>query len=523
MTRCRDTPAPLDSPTRQLILELAQDLAQVSLFNDDLRRVHEYERKIYYEELDRIDREREAVHTAALDEVAAFHDRVREQAEATLEAHIRAEEEARLQAEEAARKEKERLDRLEREKAEKLRRQQEEAARLAAEQKAKAEAAKKAADEAERARKAAQEEKERRQREEKERAEAEKRQKEEEAKKAQQAAEEQANLQAQTKVGVRGLTAEEARIQDRYVELHQTLKQMREWLRGIGKENPALKQAMGDMRRSIKKCVGQLRDGKGANKSQTAQIKAELEKALQIPEPAIDIRGFIAFPPPEVAQAEHKVPAMLIYALNMLAKALVSALITEASINPDHAEPIGIVAAQIFSMDSFMFQGIPMSDILLAKYRVVCPALWGSTGDDKSESGRQALGWWREEAGGPFVSEQAHMDRMTALGAGYAALTLRNFGKTQRRNPFPNTMFWSSLQKILSIPPTQLRDTQIALLYAMLRASSERILGFFGQFGLALMRRAIVELPAALPQQTMIVNQLTLLRETYARDRNLLL
>lgn len=268
MTRCRDTPAPLDSPTRQLILELAQDLAQVSLFNDDLRRVHEYERKIYYEELDRIDREREAVHTAALDEVAAFHDRVREQAEATLEAHIRAEEEARLQAEEAARKEKERLDRLEREKAEKLRRQQEEAARLAAEQKAKAEAAKKAADEAERARKAAQEEKERRQREEKERAEAEKRQKEEEAKKAQQAAEEQANLQAQTKVGARGLTAEEARIQDRYVELHQTLKQMREWLRGIGKENPALKQAMGDMRRSIKKCVGQLRDGKGANKSQ---------------------------------------------------------------------------------------------------------------------------------------------------------------------------------------------------------------------------------------------------------------
>lgn len=214
---------------------------------------------------------------------------------------------------------------------------------------------------------------------------------------------------------------------------------------------------------------------------------------------------------------------MLIYALNMLAKALVSALITEASINPDHAEPIGIVAAQIFSMDSFMFQGIPMSDILLAKYRVVCPALWGSTGDDKTESGRQALGWWREEAGGPFVSEQAHMDRMTALGAGYAALTLRNFGKTQRRNPFPNTMFWSSLQKILSIPPTQLRDTQIALLYAMLRASSERILGFFGQFGLALMRRAIVELPAALPQQTMIVNQLTLLRETYARDRNLLL
>lgn len=240
-------------------------------------------------------------------------------------------------------------------------------------------------------------------------------------------------------------------------------------------------------------------------------------------EPSIDIRPFIAFPPGEIAQTEHKVPAMLIYGLNMLSKALISSLITEASINPAHAEPIGIVAAQIFSMDSFMFKGIPMSDILLAKYRVVCPALWGSTGNDKTESGRQALGWWREEAGGPFVSEQTHMDRMTALGAGFSALTLRNFGKTQRPNPFPNTIFWTSVQKILSITPADMQDTQIALLHAMLRGSSERILVFFGQFGLALLRRAIVELPAALPRQTMSVNQLKLLKETYARDRSVLL
>lgn len=241
-------------------------------------------------------------------------------------------------------------------------------------------------------------------------------------------------------------------------------------------------------------------------------------------EPSIDIRQFIAFPPEEIARTEHKVPAMLIYGLNMLSKALISALITEASINPDHAEPIGIVAAQIFSMDIFMFKGITMGDILLAKYRVICPALWGTTGDDKTESGRQALGWWREEAGGPFVSEQTHMDRMTALGAGFSALTLRNFGKTQQRlNPFPNTMFWTSLRKLLSIPPGEMRDTHISLLHAMLRGSSGRVLEFFGQIGLALLRKAIIELPAALPRQTMTLNQLKLLKETYARDRNVLL
>lgn len=242
-----------------------------------------------------------------------------------------------------------------------------------------------------------------------------------------------------------------------------------------------------------------------------------------MPGPSIDIRPFIAFPPDEIAQTEHKVPAMLIYGLNMLSKALISALIGEASIKSAHAEPIGIVAAQIFSMDSFMFKGLPMSDILLAKYRVVCPALWGSTGDEKTESGRQALGWWRVEAGGPFVSEQTHMDRMTALGAGFAALTLRNFGKAQRPNPFPNTIFWTSIQKILTIAPADMQETQIALLYAMLRGSSERILVFFGQVGLALLRRAIVELPAALPRQTMTVNQLKLLKDTYAQDRGLLI
>lgn len=260
-------PAP-ESPSRQLMLELARDLENVSIFNADLRKVRAYERKVFYENLDRIDRESEAAHTAALDEAAAYHDSLREEAEATLRAHIRAEEEERMRRVEAARKEKELIERIQREEAEKLRRQQEEAARAEAERKAKEEAAKKAAEEAERARKAALEEKERQEREQRERAEADKRKQAEDAKRAQLEAEQKAKAQELRKVGAAGLTAEEARIQDRYVELHKTLKQMREWLRVNVKDNPPVKQAMGDMRRAIKKCVGQLRDGKGVNKAQ---------------------------------------------------------------------------------------------------------------------------------------------------------------------------------------------------------------------------------------------------------------
>ncbi|KAJ5127225.1 hypothetical protein N7448_008004 [Penicillium atrosanguineum] len=511
MTRKSGHMPPLDSPSKQLMIDLIRDLEQAKLFSTELKKVHAFERKAYYESLDQIDREQEAVHTAALDKVAALHNQVREEAESVLKEHIRAEEEEHRRREERERKERERIQR---EQAEKQRREQEEAARLEAErkakEKAKEEAKKKAEEEAEHAQRAVQEEKDRKDRQEKERVESEKRKQEEDAKKAQQtqqaadqAAEQQARSQQQQKIGASRLTPEELAAQERYVAIHKALKEMRQYLRNAGKQNPLVKKTMGDMRRSIKKCVGQLRDGKGANKKQLQDIKVELLKASAVPEPTVDIRQFLANTPPEIAAEENKVPAMLIYGLNIFAKCLISALITEASINHAHAEPIGIVAAQIFSMDEFMYKGIHMSDILWAKYRVVCPALWGFSGSEKTEAGRMALGWWREETGGPFISEQTHLD-------------------PKRVNPFPNTLFWTSIQKILSIPPGELQDTQVTLLQSMLKSSEERILTFFGQFGLVIMRKAIVELPAAIPRKSMPVTQLKLLQETYMRHSNIL-
>ncbi|KAJ5866155.1 Nucleoporin [Penicillium chrysogenum] len=521
MGRFRTHVPPLDSPSKQLMLDLVRELEQVKIFDADLKKVHQYERKTYYENLDRIDREREAVHTAALDQAAAFHDRVREEAETTLKDHLLAEEEERIRKEEAIRKEQERV---EQEKAEKARREREAAARVEAERQAKEQAEKKAQEEAaqkaaalETERKAAIEEKLRKER---EQADAQKRRQNEEARKAQEEADQKAQSQQQQKLGAANLSAEEIRVQQRYMELHKTLKEMRKWLKEIGQSQPDLKATMGNLRRSIKKSVGQLRSGTGANKQQIVQLKAELEKALAYPEPTVDIRKFIAFPPEEIANSENKVPAMLIYGLNILAKSLISSLLAEASIKQSHAEPIGIIAAQIFSFDMFTYKGLHMSDIMWAKYRVVCPALWGFTGNDKTEGGRRALGWWRSADTGSWVSEQVHMDRMTALGAGYAAMTLRNFAKSPRRNPFPNTMFWASIHKILAIPPSELQETQIALLAALLRSSGERILGFFGQYGLAMMHYVVVDLPRKIGRETMAVTQLSTLKELYLKEKN---
>ena len=54
----------------------------------------------------------------------------------------------------------------------------------------------------------------------------------------------------------------------RYLEIHRALKEFRKYMILQAKQNAQLKGAMGDMRREIRKSVGQLRDGKGANRVQ---------------------------------------------------------------------------------------------------------------------------------------------------------------------------------------------------------------------------------------------------------------
>lgn len=251
-----------------------------------------------------------------------------------------------------------------------------------------------------------------------------------------------------------------------------------------------------------------------------------MEKAATYPEqPSVDIRQFIAFPPEHIANSdENKVPSLLIYCLNIFSKCLIASLITEASVNQNHAEPVGILAAQIFSTETFVYKGVPMSDILWAKYHAKCPGLWGIYGgQENTEAGRVAVGWHRTESGGPFVSEQEHADRMTALGAGFAAITLRKFGRNKRLNPFPNRIFWYAVHKILSIPLDDMQETHVILLGAILRSSAPRVVEFFGHFGMVLMRRAIVDVPNGLPRQTTAVSQLRLLRDLYKREKNIII
>lgn len=259
MTRHKNSPL-LDSPTKQLLLELTQDMEKVKLFDKEIKLVREFKQKAYYEELDRIDKERKEVHYAALDEAAVFHERVRMEAETVLQEHILAEEQELLRKVEAEHRE---IERIAHERAVKLKREQEEAARLEAERK-------KAEEEAERVHRAEQEKKEQEEKQKREQEAAEKLAKEEEARKARLSREEKARFEKHAAVGAQYLSAEELQTHEKYLALHKKLKEFRVWMRDIGKQYPAVKQVMGEMRRAIKKSVGQLRAGKGANTTQVS-------------------------------------------------------------------------------------------------------------------------------------------------------------------------------------------------------------------------------------------------------------
>lgn len=269
MGRRADYNASLDSPSRQLVLDLAQELEQVRLHTQELKLVNAYERRSFYERLDQVDRKLEAKHNAALDQVAALHDKVREEAEQTLRDHLRAKDEERMRREEAERKKREQQE------AELRRRQAEE------EEKARLELKRKEEEEARRRIKEKEEEDARRERKAAEEAERERqtRQRQDDEKKKQEAERQRAKQEAtesleraqrtqQKALGASRLTEQEIKVHQRYLELHRHLKTFRKWLLDQSKTNPVLKQNMGDMRRTLKKCVGQLREGKGANRTQ---------------------------------------------------------------------------------------------------------------------------------------------------------------------------------------------------------------------------------------------------------------
>lgn len=272
------------------------------------------------------------------------------------------------------------------------------------------------------------------------------------------------------------------------------------------KKDTVLNANVGRMRREIGKSVGQLTASgvKGENKQQTDKIMKILAESIDgtVPSPPINAQNFVVDQRPQpVEGAVHNgdsLPALFIYLLNIYTKAIVKQFVTEGSVNTKSADPVGVSAALVFSFGGHQWRGRPLIDVLMAKFRVACPVLFGLRGSEKTEAGRQRLGWRKD--GPTYITESAHRDRMTGLGAGFASISLRHFNRPNLKNPYPPSNYWRALAYILNTPAGEVSNTQYSVLRAMLEHNEQRFLKFYGNAALAALRLALVEFPKRAPE-----------------------
>lgn len=331
---------------------------------------------------------------------------------------------------------------------------------------------------------------------------------------------------------------------ERYVQIHQELKKLRASLQAEAKvPGSPLKGTMGTYRREIRVAIGQLTSGRGANNvpvsfmrlpccfksSNCLQIKkitTALLEALQqkVPSPPIEVAKFVAEERQPVEGAANNgttLPALFVYLINICAKGIINQFINECGANPKAADPIGVFTAHIFSTPEFQWRGRSLIDILMAKFRIVCPVLFGLSGNDKTERGRLALGWRKD--GPAWITEQSHNDRMAGLAAGYAAVSLRDFSKSSKANPYPPTHYWRALAGIINCPAGQTSNTQYVVVRSMIDGHEQRFLNFYGNAAVAALRLALVEFPKKAPGNTPAAGSLQALAEVLKTTSGLLL
>ncbi|PKS07959.1 hypothetical protein jhhlp_006571 [Lomentospora prolificans] len=290
---------------------------------------------------------------------------------------------------------------------------------------------------------------------------------------------------------------------DRHLQIHQELKTLRRKLEEMAK-TPAspLKGKMGDLRREIRKSMGQLTGGKGANATPLKKIKACLQESLSsnLPSPLVNVAAFVVDkrePQQDAIYNGDQMPSLFIYLLSIFSKAVINQFINECGANPKAADPIGVMAAHIFSDKDFQWRGKSLIDILISKFRKTCPVLFGVRGSDKTAQGRAVIGWRKD--GGSWMPEQMHYDKVAGLGAGFAAISLRDFSKANKANPYPSSNYWRALSTIVNTQPAEVSDTQYIVLKAMIDGHEQRFIQFFGNAAIAALQVALVEFPKKAP------------------------
>ncbi|KAH0169397.1 GLE1-domain-containing protein, partial [Aureobasidium melanogenum] len=270
-------------------------------------------------------------------------------------------------------------------------------------------------------------------------------------------------------------------VHNQYLAIHQRLKTMRE---------TAKKQCdISERKLKITTVMGQFTPDKVKNRVALKRVLDILNDVLDSrPEPTIDVTPFLANPPDN---SERHMPLALVFFLNLISKLVINQFCSD---NIATIDALAIVLVTVFSKPEYLHNGATsLIDILLAKYHVVCPVLFGIYGNEETDQGKKRVGWW------DYVSLEDHKKRMAGLATGYGCLSLRDFSKSKSNNPFPPSNYWRALSYFANTPPAHLQPTHWLVLKGLVDTHIEKFLKFYGQAGLAALRKVLVELPKDAP------------------------
>lgn len=298
-------------------------------------------------------------------------------------------------------------------------------------------------------------------------------------------------------------TAHAEQIHAKYMELHARMKKFRIAFANQAKQpGHPLKAVVGDARRNIRSRLGQITNDR---KDSVAAIKALREecfnKALNTSGgPTIDIRPWLISQsiPPLANEAEAQYPAFLLYLWICFEKSLLKQFEKEAASQDGRTmQEVGLIAASLLADARYMWRGIPLTDVLIAKLHRLCPILFGVRGTMDTDQGRERLGFLSKN--GEYIPENEYDQRMRGLGAGYASLSLRSFNA--KAPAIPMSAYWLAVAQICNTPAEHLWPAHFQLLHGLLRDYHKKFLTFYGAQARGVLRRATYDVPArALPR-----------------------
>jgi nucleoporin GLE1 len=303
-----------------------------------------------------------------------------------------------------------------------------------------------------------------------------------------------------------------------YIALHNRLKLHRKRMLQLYKQgkqsgsmNPLVE--MPDLRRQLSKALGQLTKDPVKNRIPRSDIREIIRKSRENTAITVDAREFIIRPTiPFSENTNTQVSGMFIYIINILIKAAINLMPNSATTTSYNAiDPIGILVCWVVSLGEFRIHENAFADIILAKYHHEAPILFGIFGPENTESGRRRLGW-ATESDGSWADVQTHTERLNGLSIGFGALTLRDFSRVKEKNAFPNWMYWKALSCIVNVPPQQLTRSHAIALRGLINLYADKFISFYGQYGMMVLRKALVELPAKAPA-TASLDSLRVVRE----------